>query len=322
MANRTFSASGEYRSLDGFKEGNPVTAERYFGIVGDYEHSDCEEKCCFQKENGNLCGREHKFGYVVQLRDQSFSIIGNHCAQTRFGAESTLRIDISKFKEKREREETLDSIAELLVRKGDIMESVCRALTSSAAARREIKSFEQRIGSDLAGVLHDMGRTQVTAVTVTGVQIREYTNEHREKKEERLHVPVTAGWLRGLAAFTMLRLYSSEGRRSAIERAFAEAKQADSRTSVTELKGVLARLREWSDVIKEAGKIRDLTDSFFNSEIYCIAYLTTDSRYRYEPVRIYLERKGEAHSKEKAKLWLRDASEALKRANKVQRLKC
>lgn len=320
MVSRTFSRPHEYRSLDGYKEDNPVSADNYFGVVGDYCSPDYEEQCCYLKDNGKLCRRDHKFGYVVQLKDQSFSIIGNRCAESKFDADSALRLDISRFREQREIRETLGAIADLLASETKVTAVARQALDSVGDARRRITEFERRVGCELANMLHGMGRSHSTAVNVTGVRVRAYKDEEGNKKEEKTYVTLTAGRLQGVTVFPRFRGYSEHREKQGMEHAFSRARQLDDQIALTELQHALVDLRRHEEIVREAKELRELADTFFASDIPTIAFLTSDSSYRYEPVRVYLKNAGEAHSKEKAKQWVYEAAEALKYANNVQRL--
>ena len=65
---RTFTNFDEIRDVEGFLENHPISLTNYAKIVGDY-HFEEDIRCCFQKENGNLCGKEHKRGWVARLKD-------------------------------------------------------------------------------------------------------------------------------------------------------------------------------------------------------------------------------------------------------------
>ena len=321
MARRTFSKPDEYRSLEGFVEDNPVDAAVYRGVVGDYKHPEYKERCCFRKENGKLCRREHNFGYVVQLVDGTFSIIGNQCAQTRFDADSELRIDIRRFIEKRDREMALVSIRDLLDRQEEVLAPVFQELDRAERTKQRVLEFEDRVGRQLVDKLKDMSRRQATDVVVTGVSVHKHIDEDGKEERETRTVPIAVGRLRGLSVFSRFHAFNTRSKKSSIEWTFSEAHRANEDLSAKDLKGILNELRGFEAIQQQATELCGRADRFFESDIATMAFLTTDRRYKFEPVRFYLEATGQAHSKDKARQWLQDAIEVLKRSNNVQKIR-
>ena len=75
-AKATINSYDEILSLDNFIENKEITLENFENILVDYEIKDTELKCCLIDENGNRCGREHYKGYLVLLKDGTYSLMG------------------------------------------------------------------------------------------------------------------------------------------------------------------------------------------------------------------------------------------------------
>ncbi len=160
---RTFNEISEIESLPGFSDKNPINKDNYKKIIGDYNFEE-SLKCCFKKENGNLCLHDHKFGYVVELKDKSVSIIGNCCAKDKFDADAQIRIDRAKYNNRKRYEQVLQNVNNLLCEAN----SRVIELEGKKSALIGIKQYCDRVGSELGkpnfNRLMDMARTRNSVV--------------------------------------------------------------------------------------------------------------------------------------------------------------
>lgn len=139
-----FDTIEEIKNHPGFRENNGVHKGNYKDLIGHYRFAD-EVKCCFQKDNGNLCGEDHKFGFVAILSDNSITIVGNNCAQEKFGADAKIKIDSGRYLKEQKRREKLAGLHELLKVKD--------------ARLADLQSFRAR-----ASVVKDWGETFLSSL--------------------------------------------------------------------------------------------------------------------------------------------------------------
>lgn len=99
----TINSYDEIFSFDNFIENKEITLEN---IVVDYEIKDTELKCCLTDEKGK-CGQIHQKGYLVLLRDGTYSLMGGTCGRTKLNADSTISKNIASFENERKRLEKL-----------------------------------------------------------------------------------------------------------------------------------------------------------------------------------------------------------------------
>ncbi len=137
---RTFSGPEEIRELPNFIEENPITKTSYKWLIGDYHFGE-EVCCCVQKDNGNLCREGHKRGWVAELLDGSATIIGNHCAQEKFGADSRLIKDQSQYVNEKRRRERLAGILVQIEDKAQRLERLNQLRTSLKSLEKRIQTF-------------------------------------------------------------------------------------------------------------------------------------------------------------------------------------
>lgn len=70
----------EILGLPGFLEKNLITPKNFDSVFSDYQIRDRDMHCCLLSDRG-LCNHKHNFGYVIQLKDGTLSIMGNDCAE-------------------------------------------------------------------------------------------------------------------------------------------------------------------------------------------------------------------------------------------------
>jgi hypothetical protein len=130
------------RDYPGFRDNNPISKTNYKCIIGDYNLPE-EICCCFLKDSGKLCGEEHKKGWVVELQDGTVSIIGNVCAEAKFGADSHLIADQSRYINEKKRQEKHATLKQLCSRSRSSTISTTSAGMLTARRRTKVTSADQ-----------------------------------------------------------------------------------------------------------------------------------------------------------------------------------
>jgi len=143
---RTFGSLQEIRALDNFAENEPLPIAQYEKLIGDYVLPE-KVYCCMEKDNGQLCQRAHNRGWVAQLKNGKITIVGNHCAKVKFGADSRLVSDTSKYENEKNRLAKLSALNEMLAEKSTRLEKLRVLRDQILALESRSKAF-----TDLAPV--------------------------------------------------------------------------------------------------------------------------------------------------------------------------
>jgi hypothetical protein len=317
---RTFASIDEIRSVKGFKEDNPVSKENYDCIIGDYWFPD-EVKCCRDKLNGQLCGEAHKWGFVAKLRDGTITIVGNKCARDKFGADAKIKADRSRYIREKTRREKFIQLGELLAEKEARIGRLVVAEGSLKRIQERVSRFLAPLGERTRRRLQDMARSASPMVFVNAVTYREYVDEEGNKKQERRTAPEKLGSFNGLACVndgSFPPLYKSlETIREGMDAASAATE--DIKTSKLEL--LVATINDLDRVEGEVARLKREENLFFANDFSLLCFLTDDKPERYKAARAHLEHSGEAVGKDKAKDWLAEREQELKKllhADKIE----
>ena len=105
----------EVLGLPGFLEKNLITPENFDSVFSDYQIRDRDMHCCLLSDRG-LCNHKHNFGYVIQLKDGTLSIMGNDCAEKKFGANGGIIQGINLYENTKEAEKKLGKVFDFAIR--------------------------------------------------------------------------------------------------------------------------------------------------------------------------------------------------------------
>ena len=112
--NSTIQSYEDISSLEMFKENKEITLDNFENILIDYDIRDTELRCCLTVENGHKCGQIHQKGYLVLLKDSTYSLMGGTCGRTKFNADSKISKNISSFENERRRQEKLGRLYDFI----------------------------------------------------------------------------------------------------------------------------------------------------------------------------------------------------------------
>lgn len=310
---RTFETLSEIESLEGFKKDNPVNSKNYSQIIGDYNFNE-EVECCREKPNGNLCKRAHKFGYCAILKDGSITIIGNHCATTKFDKEDKIRKDIKLYQNKKDREDKLTRLQELLNDKAQSLKELEHFSTIIKELEQRVSNFIASIGGPTKDKLVSMAKSGNTAVIVNSVSFREYEDDDGYKKKEKTSVPSRIGSLNGLNIFIDNFFKSFYSSIRDIKLAYTEGLKIQNDVSTRKLEALANRISAKSRIENHVNNIVNECDTFFNNDMLLLCFIISDKAERYKNARIALLNKGEPAGKEKSKSWLSEKENEIKEA--------
>lgn len=307
---RTFASMEEIRKLNGFKENNGVTKENYGRLFGDYWFPD-EVKCCFLKPNGVLCGEDHKAGFVVELNDGSYTILGNVCARDKFGADHKIKSDRRRYLREKERRENFAKLGELLTEKDARLTTLASLRERLEGARRRMETFLATLGDRTARRLRDMARAGNTNVSVEAVIFRKGKDEKGKEYTERRVTLHNLGSFSGTSVVNELSFQAVYSRMGKIRSAYQQALEVTEDVKTSELENLIATLADFDRVVREAESLEREETVFFQNDMSLLCFLSDDKAERYRAARVAL---GETGSKDKAKTWLAERDEEIKRA--------
>lgn len=315
---RTFQSWNEIQALPGFKEDNLVHKDNYAALVGDYE-LDEDVSCCMKNRAGGFCKRKHGWGFVVQLKDGTSSVVGNVCGNGTFDAESTLVKDKARYRNLKERQGNQRRIAELLQGKDEarakIVDMRTRLLGLAALVEKQLAEF----GPGCASQLRSLARGASGRVVVMGVRVRPYEEDGRTRTEtDRFHIPV--GTLSGLRICRPeLFREVQEGLRS-VALAFDKAAAFDESVKTSDLARVASAIADLPRVLAKGQELIDAEATFMAGDWRPLPFLVRDISDRSKLARIALTHGGSPVGRERAKEWLQQWEAQLREQNGVNRL--
>lgn len=309
---RTFSNPDEIRELPNFIENNPINKANYKRLIGDYNYDE-EVSCCFEKENGNLCSEPHKRGWVAELLDGSVTIIGNHCAQEQFGADSRLITDKSRYVNEKRRRERLAAILVQIRDKTHCLEQLGQLHSRLKGLEERIRAFTDGLSPTILRRLQDMARSGQSVVTFTAIKFREYVDRDGLSKRERSAFEQSLGTLDGLPVVLRSSFYTIYDAMKDVRDAYEQAQQLGPKPKNAEVDSLANRLNEYDRIVRDGNRLLDLERVFFGNNFLPLCFLETDKTARYKAARVAMRRSGTAGSKEEAKTWLMEQEKAIKK---------
>lgn len=309
---RTFDSPEEIRELPNFLEDNPITVASYKRLIGDYNFGE-EVSCCFEKDNGNLCREGHKRGWVAELLDGSVTIIGNHCAETRFGADSRLIADGNRYLTEKRRRARLAGILSQIAEKVQRLGRLGRLRADLKSLEERIQTFTGELSPTILRRMTDMARTGQTVVTFTAVKVREYRDEDGKLKHERSPFQQSLGALNALELIRRPSFFTIYDAIKDVERAHEEAEQLGPKPKISEVDTLASRLNDYDRILKDGSRLLDLEQVFFSNNFLLLCFLEADKTERFKAARIAMRRSGVAGGKDEAKAWLADQEKEIKR---------
>ncbi len=298
--------------VDGFLRDHPISMQSYARIVGDYTLQD-EARCCFQKESGKLCDTEHKRGWVARLKDGTATIIGNHCAEDKFGADSRLISDRSRYINEKKRLDRLITIQQLLAQQDERMARMAEMRKQILALEDRVKVITGSLGALVLRRLTDMIRTRRTEVAVTAVTNRPYVDAAGRNKTERSTFVQVLGEFAGVdlaARGTFIEFHDSI---NDIVRSYHRAAELvglqDLPKRSKEVEVVAGKLQAFDRVEQEAERLLGLEEAFFGNNFVLLCFLTDNKDERQKAARVALRRQGNLSGRHDA--WLAEQERAI-----------
>lgn len=299
-----FESIDEIRALDFFHENNPLSQQTYECLVGYYKLRE-KVYCCVEKANGQLCKHEHGKGWVAKKTDGTLTIMGNDCANDKFGADSKIFQDISHAENTLRRQTRLAKILTHLEHR-DERENTLKTLKQSLDdLRGRISTLFEEVGPKTTKRLLDMARSRKADVLVLGVKYRTYVEDGHTKKE-RSTVHHRVGTLKGLDVLskeTCTPIYVAIAN---VLDAFEAAANLGERPNKGVIDALAVRLDQYDQIVRQVEALLKQEVQFNDNAMLLLCFLVDDRTERSHYARKAMHQAGIAGGRDHAKSWLAD----------------
>lgn len=292
-------------SLEMFVENKEITLENFETILVDYQITDTELKCCLTDEKGK-CGQIHQKGYLVLLKDGTYSLMGGTCGRTKFNADSTISKNIASFENERKRQEKLGRLYDFINNKEkyeNIINKLKEIVGEITAFYREI----QILGFNLK-ILNDRYKSSDRAVLIK-------TYKYDDKGNPRYQATERIGYLQELNLFDAKDTgsYSLD-----VHKLIIGLKKACELDNQIKQKPKARVDKQVNDLVRDLSHFESLQDEllmrkssiekFKNSDLSLLCYLTNSDHIREDAAKYFLRSKGRDISKTESYLANKDSS--------------
>ena len=292
-------------SLEMFVENKEITLENFETIIVDYQITDAELKCCLTDEKGK-CGQIHQKGYLVLLKDGTYSLMGGTCGRTKFNADSTISKNIASFENERKRQEKLGRLYDFINHKEkyeNIINKLKEIVGEITAFYREI----QILGFNLK-ILNDRYKSSDRAVFIK-------TYKYDDKGNPRYQATERIGYLQELNLFDAKDTgsYSLD-----VHKLIIGLKKACELDDQIKQKPKARFDKQVNDLVRDLSHFESLQDEllmrkssierFKNSDLSLLCYLTNTYHIREDAAKYFLRSKGRDISKAESYLANKDSS--------------
>nr|WP_314370684.1 hypothetical protein [uncultured Acinetobacter sp.] len=292
-------------SLEMFVENKEITLENFETILVDYQITDAELKCCLTDEKGK-CGQIHQKGYLVLLKDGTYSLMGGTCGRTKFNADSTISKNIASFENERKRQEKLGRLYDFINHKEkyeNIINKLKEIVGEITAFYREI----QILGFNLK-ILNNRYKSSDRAVLIK-------TYKYDDKGNPRYQATERIGYLQELNLFDAKDTgsYSLD-----VHKLIIGLKKACELDDQIKQKPKARFDKQVNDLVRDLSHFESLQDEllmrkssierFKNSDLSLLCYLTNTYHIREDAAKYFLRSKGRDISKTESYLANKDSS--------------
>tara|TARA_Y100000589_G_scaffold322124_1_gene354548 strand:+ start:399 stop:1391 length:993 start_codon:yes stop_codon:yes gene_type:complete len=307
---------GEILDLQGFKPENPARPENYNTIIFSYELAKTEDiKCSYQKDNGNLCRKEHQHGAVVMLKDGSLSNIGGCCVKNYFsdGGDTSLKSDYTRLQNEIKNTKRLKGLAKLLENEEQYKKKIDNLTQEIYSQKQQLDSFGEEIGSTVLNQLQKRAKESRNQVHVNATTYKKWVDENGHEQCEKSTFPYRIGTIKNIGVFntTTANNLLSELRslKQTLELGKAILKGSTKKKSIIDQ--VVSTLNSLPGLEKETRKYVSQVESFLVSSKLPLLYLKQSQSERNKIARGILREQGQNVGKEVAKSWLREQDKAV-----------
>lgn len=166
----------------------------YHRVIGEYEISGGDIFCQCVEGRNSICNQKHKHGYIIQLKTNNLSIIGNQCVK-KMGNDTQIRKDINTYNNAKRRFSKLENLKQYFEDKDTYLQKLEYFQKEISEFKTKKEYFSKFMGQEL-----DRLTTSSRTIQITGIKEsrNEKQNSSQSKKNNITKIPYTIGSIKGL----------------------------------------------------------------------------------------------------------------------------
>lgn len=155
-----------------------VNGDNFSFLIGDYYLPDFEPplKCCCEKVNKNKCGRDHRRGYIVELKSNERSLLGSTCIKN-FDPNGDLKSSVKYYDNRKRYLERLAYVNSCVNDKEYILAKLKEEANRLSELHHFVSGFIKTVPSKISRRLEGMAKTGNDAITVDVRIVKEAKNK-------------------------------------------------------------------------------------------------------------------------------------------------
>lgn len=305
---QSFLSMEEVRSISGFLEDHPLRVDNYDRLIGEYHFRE-QARCCIVEPGGGICHQGHNHGWVVRDKDGNITIIGNDCARSKFGAESTFVRDSNLFVNEKRRRERLSALIEIMANRPERIARLAATLDSINLLEKRVQELSKGLGPLVMRSIHDMVRAGRSEVFINALTYRWDTDSQGKKTKEVSKVRTALGSLDHIELTTNGVFNDIRDGVNDIVRAFSEAAALETELNVTNkgrgIDRLVTRLQDYDRVVQLGRELLNKEERFWQNDFRLLCYLNRAPIERSKASSVALRfGQGKRRQKEDSGSWL------------------
>lgn len=182
-----------------------IVLDNYQQIIGEYEVNEGDIFCQCLEGRDSVCNQKHKHGYIIQLKTNNISIIGNQCVK-KLGDDTQIRKDINTYNNARRRFDKLESLKQYIENKDIYLQKIEDLQKETSEYKIKKEHFSKFMGQEF-----DRLKATSPTIQITGIKERKNTNtqtvSNESKKDSITKIPYTIGYIKGLDSILSYQNY-------------------------------------------------------------------------------------------------------------------
>lgn len=179
-----------------------VNANNFVALIGDYRLKDSEPhlKCFCEKKKKDICGQNHRNGYVVELTDGVKSLLGSTCVKD-FDPEGELRKSVVHYDNQKRFFERVQYVNDCFYDKGKIVKKLEVEAQQINSVNKYVSDLIKSLPSGAVSKLQEMAKSGRRSIAV---DVRKVVEEKKATGKVEKEVSVlthTLGEVQGLSIF-------------------------------------------------------------------------------------------------------------------------
>ncbi|BCB61585.1 hypothetical protein HaloA020_22860 [Halomonas sp. A020] len=273
-----------------------VNANNFVALIGDYRLKDSEPhlKCFCEKKKKDICGQNHRNGYVVELTDGIKSLLGSTCVKD-FDPEGELRKSVAHYDNQKRFFERVGYVNDCFYDKGKIVKKLEVEAQQIGCVNKYVSDLVKSLPSGAVSKLQEMAKSGRRSIAVDVRKVVEEKNEVTGKVEKDVSILThTLGEIQGLSVFNhayRLSLLDELKKKIDLINRLEYTKHDSSARSVAKLHNELLEIDPLCERVRNYCSEKIL---FERSNTKFFIYLTSDHSERVQLYRMWSFNKFEA----------------------------